>query len=109
MKNLFFTVLFTGSVALGLGACGAAEEVEEVVDCAQICEAYGDCVQELTDTEYDELACINNCEAKSDEDTEFRAQANTCEQCIDDTEDTCTATAFACADECASVVIEVEI
>lgn len=109
MKNLFFTVLFTGSVALGLGACGAAEEVEEVADCAQICETYGDCVQELTDMEYDELACINNCEAESDEDAEFRAQANTCEQCIEGAEDTCLADAFACADECASVVIQANI
>ena len=110
MKELFIAVMFAGSAVLGLGACGeAAEEVEEVADCAQICEAYGDCVQEITGTEYDELACIQNCENESDMDAEFRRSAASCEECIEQAEDTCLEQSFACADECTSVLLDTTI
>lgn len=107
MKRLISILLFAGSAAFGASACGAPEEARELYNCARICEAYGDCVQE-TGAEYDELECISHCETQVDKSQEFKTQAAACQECIDMTDKTCVENAFECADECGEVILKVE-
>lgn len=79
-------------------ACGeAAKEVEEVVDCAQMCGDYDQCV----DTDFDVTDCTSDCEEKSDEDNDYRDRADACAACLDDK---ACAESFPCVDECAGVL-----
>lgn len=76
IRSLF---LLLSSTALGLLVWGCGE-AEELVDCAQICQAKKDCV----DDAYDVSACTDDCEDRSDRDEDFRRDANECEACIED-------------------------
>ena len=55
-------------------------ETDELIDCAQICHDYDQCV----DTDLDVSDCTATCETRSDEDEAYRRKANACEACIDD-------------------------
>lgn len=73
------TTLFISSVVFGL-LLGGCDEAEELIDCAQICQAKRDCV----DDSYDVDGCTDRCETQSDLDEDYRREAHECEACIDD-------------------------
>lgn len=84
--------LFISSAALSLLLWGCGE-AEELIDCAQICQAQKDCV----DGSYDVEGCTNRCETESDRDEDYRREAHECEACIDDR---ACAEQAACFDNC---------
>lgn len=72
-------------VAFAIAACSddaAEESIEEVqnsVDCAQICAKYDDCVADI-----DETACADSCEDLADSDESYESAADACENCVED-------------------------
>lgn len=81
------------------GACGAAEEIEEEIDCASICQRYADCF----DADYDISECRDSCEDQVDNGDVSNADLDQCDECIDDR--SCTDATFSCAGECASILL----
>lgn len=102
MNRFVTALLFTGSMIVGLGACG---EAKELYDCASICNSYGECI-EKTGVDYDKTECINQCEEKSDKSMAAKEKAESCQDCIEMAENTCVNEAFQCANECAEVVVQ---
>lgn len=95
-QTLLFT--FVAVLVSSLQACGdAAQEADELIDCAQICRDYDQCV----DTGLDVSDCTSKCETRSDEDEAYRRKANACESCVDDK---ACLESFPCLAECAGVV-----
>jgi hypothetical protein len=90
---------------LGLGAglttsgCGgeAGEEIDNTVDCAQICNRYQDCF----DSSYDVSSCTDTCEDNADVNQDFENKKEACDSCIDDK---ACAESFPCANECGGIV-----
>lgn len=101
MKKLFGFLFVPCFLFIGLGACG---EAEELYNCAKLCETYGDCAEELG-AEADEIACIDQCETKADQDEGFAQAADRCSACLDAV-DTCTEN-FPCVTECTDVLPDV--
>ena len=81
--------------ALMLWGCGSAENTW---NCAEICEAYEDCVDEGTDVS----ECTSSCLEQAEKDDSYAAQVDECEACIDDK--SCLEGAFQCSLACAGVV-----
>jgi hypothetical protein len=79
------------------GCSDAAQETEELIDCAKICQDYDECV----DSSLDLSDCTSTCETRSDEDEEYRRTANACEACVDDK---ACLQSFPCLAECAGVL-----
>jgi hypothetical protein len=89
---------------IGLGAgfatsgCGeAADEVDNTVDCAQICHRYSDCF----DSNYDVSGCTDECEDNADIDQTFENKKESCDSCIDDK---ACSESFPCATQCSGIV-----
>lgn len=78
------TFLLSLSLAFGLAACG---EVEEFVDCADICGDYEDCLGD----DFDRSECIDRCEEQP------QNQIDTCDACLDGDGDQCIDCTAACA------------
>lgn len=85
-------------VALSLGACDAAEDVDESSDCETICDEYADCFDDTYDTE----TCYDRCTERAD-DMPSQDQEEECSDCI---EGSCVETAFECTAECAGIIID---
>lgn len=79
-------------------AVGCGSEVEDRLNCGDVCNRYQDCFDE----DYDVDACIDRCTNEADEDTDFSRKVDACETCIDDR--ACSEATFACATECAGIV-----
>jgi hypothetical protein len=77
-----------------LGGCG---EVEEHIDCFQICDRYEEC----WDEGYDVSACTDECETNADTEDGYEEKASACEDCLDGRS---CAGSFPCADECIGIV-----
>lgn len=84
-------------VALTLGACDAAEDIDEASDCETICDEYADCWDDGYDTE----ACQERCTERAD-DMSSRDQEEDCSNCIDGS---CAEDAFECSIECAGIIV----
>lgn len=97
MKQKPFWTLIVALVASLQGCGDPVQETEELLDCAQICRDYDQCV----DTGLDISDCTSKCETNSDEDEAYRRKANACEACIDDK---ACLESFPCLPECAGVV-----
>lgn len=86
MRYLQTLFLGTGMIvasAASLNAC--ADDVEEVVDCTDICETVEDCGNE----NFDVTECVNSCEEQPQE------EIDTCDACLDDN-DTCSECLIEC-------------
>ena len=101
------TVLMKSSALVGVlllaFACGdedPVDEVDQVVDCLEICERYDDCVEEI-----DLTACTDACEDRIEVDSELAEVADECEDCLDDRSCGEIETA-GCFDECPVVPLE---
>lgn len=92
----------TAAIALALGFSSAllngCDEVEELLDCRQICESQEECVSD----EYDVGACVDRCESRSDQDDNYRDSARLCEACIEDR--ACAEQQTDCTQYCAPVL-----
>lgn len=89
-------ILFTGIA--GLAGCG---ETEEAYNCAEICETFGDCAEELNQ-DLDVTSCASDCETESDESEAFKDDAEACQECLDANAE-CSEN-LPCIGECAAVV-----
>ncbi|EYF02601.1 Hypothetical protein CAP_6712 [Chondromyces apiculatus DSM 436] len=77
-RTMMGFALLSMSIFAGLFA-GGCDDVDELVNCQEICQNYADCV----DSEYDVEGCRNECETKSDNDKDYASDANVCEACLD--------------------------
>ena len=84
------------AVVLGLGACGAVDEIDEGFDCHNLCERYRTCY----DVNYDTDACRDRCQGYVDGIDASRA--DTCDACLDPM--SCVDAAFNCSAECAGIL-----
>lgn len=89
MKNALGLSLL---LALGVTACNPIEEIEEEVDCNDLCNRYRTCYDEG----YDVAACEDRCGEFVDGGDP--AAANSCDACLDS--NSCATTPFNCAAEC---------
>jgi len=90
-------------IAIGLAfvlaaGCSADDEIDEEIDCGQICNRYADCIDE----DYDVSECQDRCENNADADPDFARDTDDCENCLDDR--SCTGATFGCAAECVAIV-----
>jgi hypothetical protein len=75
---------------------GPIAEIDEEVDCANICDRYRDCYN----ASYDTAACRNRCQGVVDGGDS--ARADMCDACLDSS--TCIGAAFGCATECQGIL-----
>lgn len=92
-KNFIACVAFA-LVTVPFVAC---DDVENLVDCQNICDKYADCFDPDADVE----ECRNRCEENSDSE-DYANEVDLCEECIDDK--TCTESAVECVSECGGIV-----
>jgi hypothetical protein len=86
---------FSFVLALFAVACNPVEEIEEEVDCNDLCTRYRDCY----DTTYNVDACNDRCGELVDGGDP--AAANSCDACLDS--NSC-AGSFECVDECYGLI-----
>ena len=89
MKTLLIASSFASLLTLGILGC---DDADQIVDCAQICDKYNDCI----DNDIDRTQCIDQCEDKAEEHDDA---ADDCENCLDGT--TCVEATFQCGLQCA--------
>jgi hypothetical protein len=89
-------MLLLCSTALCASGC-LATEVDQSVDCRDVCDRYQSCY----DASYDTAACRGRCEGYVDTDGHSQA-ANGCDACMDDT--SCAAAIFTCGSECSGIL-----
>ena len=87
-------------LAFGCGDDDPIEELEQVVDCFEICDRYEDCVEEI-----DVSACTDACEDMIEVSSDVRRRADDCEDCLDD-RSCAEIEAAACWDDCPVVPLE---
>ena len=75
------------ALTLGLVTVGCGE-VEELVDCADICESYDDCL----DGRVDRSDCIDRCE-------ESGSGIDACDACLDSEDNSCLDCSIECSDQ----------
>lgn len=68
--------LCTGAALVALG-CG--DELDDTLDCGNVCDTYSDCV-----TNIDVTACTDSCEDRADADPNVEAQLEICDSCVED-------------------------
>ncbi len=95
MKKLL-AMLVLGT--LGGTFVGCSDDVEDVVDCLDVCDRYKDCV----DDSYDVDDCVDRCEDEADDSDAWRNRLRNCSECIDDR--SCATASFVCTDECVGIV-----
>jgi hypothetical protein len=97
MRNWLFATLLAFGVsmsALAVSACDS-DEADELLQCADICNAYIDCTNADTDLD----ACIDRCE---DQESNTTPAFEGCEDCVDS--NACEQNEWQCATECAAVI-----
>ncbi len=97
MRNwLFATLLAFGmsASALAVSACDS-DEADELLQCADICNAFIDC----TNSEADVDDCIDQCE---EQESNTSAAFEGCEDCVDS--NACENNVWQCETECAAVI-----
>ena len=86
------------SLAFAMG-CNPATEIDESVDCRDVCDRYRSCFN----ASYDTAACRNRCEGLVDADGGRPRAANDCDTCMDDR--SCVSAVFTCQVPCAGTRI----
>jgi len=89
------SLILLGVSLLGAVATGCTSEVGELLECAQVCESYDDCVMDS----YDQTACTDACEDYADVSNANEEQVFACDDCLNDME--CS---DACNAECAGII-----
>lgn len=98
MRRTSKVLVIVGGMAamLGLGACGAVDEIDEGFDCNNLCDRYRDCF----DLQYDTDGCRDRCQGYVDGIDPGRADS--CDACLDST--SCVGAAFECTQECEGIL-----
>lgn len=78
---------------------GAADRIDNRLDCRQICDRYQDCAS----SDYDVDQCKEDCRDSANADNDFERKVEHCSDCISN-DDSCTETAFKCATDCVGIV-----
>ena len=73
---------------------GCSNEIGELIECAQVCESYDDCV----DDAYDQTECTDRCEDYADVSDANETQVFDCDDCFNELE--CSAD---CNSRCAGI------
>jgi hypothetical protein len=84
--------------ALSFAACGVEQEIENEIDCQEICQRYSDCF----DADYEVSACQDRCESDVDSGELTFDEVDACSDCIDDR--SCASGTLSCATECVGIV-----
>jgi hypothetical protein len=84
--------------ALALSSVSACDSADRIYDCASICDAYRDCLNE----DYDVGACTTRCNDNASRSNSFKDRADACQKCINDR--SCAGAVFGCAADCAGIV-----
>ena len=87
--------LLFGTLLAAAAMLGCSNEVGEVIECAQVCESYDDCV----DDAYDATGCTDSCEDFADVSPANEDQVFACDDCLNTM--VCSAE---CNDECAGII-----
>ncbi|MGE0789350.1 MAG: hypothetical protein AB7S26_26990 [Sandaracinaceae bacterium] len=93
-------ILLAGILAISgslVGCTNPVEEINEVADCANLCDRYRDCY----DSSYDTDACRDRCNTYVDADGGMQYAADECDACLD--AHSC-AESFACVVECSPIL-----
>ena len=100
LRSTRFALVLTLSAgcALSFAACGVDDEIENEIDCQNICQRYSDCF----DADYDVSSCQNSCENGVDRGDLTFDEVDDCSDCIDDR--SCASGTLSCVDECAGIV-----
>lgn len=85
------------SMALAVG-CNPVTEIDETVDCRDVCDRYQSCFN----ASYDTAACRSRCEGLVDADGGRPRAANDCDTCMDDR--SCVSAVFSCQVPCAGIL-----
>lgn len=94
LSKTFVIGTFIGAIALGVNGCDS-DEADELLQCADICNAFIDCTN--ADTEVDD--CIAACE---DQGSNTSPEFEGCEDCVDT--NACENNSWQCGAQCASVI-----
>ena len=81
-----------------IGGCNPITEIDQTVDCNDVCNRYQSCF----DASYDVAACRNRCEGLVDADGGRPRAANDCDTCMDDR--SCVSAVFSCGVPCAGIL-----
>jgi hypothetical protein len=95
MKNAVATLFL---LAFGATFAGCSDDVQDVIDCIDVCDRYKDCV----DDDFDVDDCVDRCEDAADDSDAWRDRLRDCSDCIDDR--SCASATFVCSLECAGIV-----
>ncbi len=91
----FLLIARLGSLGAG---CSATTEIDEEVDCRDVCNRYQSCY----DSSYDTAACRDRCGALVDAVGGDPRAANECDTCMDDR--SCFSAVFNCAQPCEGIL-----
>ena len=78
-----------------LALLGCSNEIGELLECAQVCESYDDCVADS----YDQTGCTDDCENYADVSDANEDQVFACDDCLNTM--VCSAE---CNDECTGII-----
>ena len=67
--------------------------------CDNICSRYRTCYNQ----NYDTGTCAQRCRDKSNSDSNYMQESQTCSACLDNNKD-CTSTTFGCGSQCSGIV-----
>lgn len=88
-------------LTLFLGIAGCQDpimQIDQSVDCHDVCERYRSCYN----TSYDTAACRTRCEGYVHGDGGNSSAADVCDMCMDDT--SCATALFSCNTQCAHIL-----
>lgn len=91
-------ILCLVAAPFAIGCENPITEIDESVDCMDVCERYRSCF----DNDYDTATCRDRCEGLVDADGGRPRAANDCDTCMDDR--SCASSVFACTTECAGIL-----
>lgn len=91
-------LFFLAAGPFAIGCSNPVTEIDESVDCMDLCERYRSCF----DADYDTGACRERCNGLVDADGGRPRAANDCDTCLDDR--SCTSAVFTCNTECAGLL-----
>ena len=101
MKSWMSACLIAGMLGVGITSCSEdndpIEQVDEALDCSNICDRYKDCF----DDNYDVDKCEDRCQDRAD-DPDHRNQEEKCSDCLDG--QSCGGSVFSCTDDCLGIV-----
>ena len=80
------------------GGCNPVTEIDESVDCRDVCNRYATCYN----ASYDTASCRYRCEGLVDADGGRSRAANDCDTCMDDM--SCVSAVFTCGTACRGIL-----